>query len=72
MEPTEGHQDGCKVWDWHTGVRSLNNALPCTCGFRQRVANAQMEMMKRRRYLYPLKMSDNDFLRVQGIKPEEK
>lgn len=70
MEPTESHESHCKVWDWHAGERALNNAQPCTCGFRQRVAMAQLEMMRRCRPLQPLKMTDNDFLRVQGIKPE--
>ncbi len=66
----DAHDSHCSVWDWHyAGDKTLNNSKPCTCGYR-----AYQERLRRialsRRHLRPLGMSDEDFLRTLGIKPE--
>jgi len=65
------HQSHCGVWDWKAGEKTLNNAKPCTCGFREQVAEAQALMRSRNRALRPLNMTDEEFLRSLRIKPEE-
>lgn len=63
------HESHCKVWDWRAGERTLNNALPCTCGFRTQAAEEQAQIRRNSRPLKPLGMSEEDWLRTNGIKP---
>lgn len=64
------HADSCSVWVWEFGERVLNNLKPCTCGARTR-AFADAEWARRYyRYTPPLGMSEHDFLKTLGIKPE--
>lgn len=63
------HQAGCNVWDWVNGNKFLNNALPCTCGFREQVAEEKCHLLARNRPLKPLGMSEDDWLRTLGIDP---
>lgn len=65
----DGHEAHCSVWDWVNGDKSLNNAKPCICGFRERVAEEKRRLMARYRPLKSLGMSEDDWLRTLGIDP---
>lgn len=63
------HQSACTVYDWVSGDRFLNNAKPCSCGFRKQEAEERARFQFRA--LKPLGMSEENFLRTLGIKPED-
>lgn len=65
----EGHASDCQVWDWVCGERLLNNALPCTCGFRGFVELDKIGRQAQFRATKPLGMSEDDWLRTLGIDP---
>lgn len=66
------HMAYCSVWETSAGgQQSLNNAKPCSCGFRAREATRRAEALVGVRPLRPLGMSEDDFLRTLGIKPEK-
>src|SRR5260221_44227 len=52
------HASHCSVWTWTASERVLNNAKPCTCGFRDREAKLQAQELTRHRPLRPLSMSE--------------
>lgn len=64
------HMTHCTVWTWVAGDKYLNNALGCTCGFREQVAEEQRLLSTRYRPLKSLGMSEDDWLRTLGIDPE--
>lgn len=64
------HESHCSVWDWVAGEKYLNNGRPCTCGFREQVAEEKRLLTMRHRALRPLGMSEDDWLRTLGIVPE--
>lgn len=67
----DDHNSFCDVWETIGGTQRVNNARKCTCGFRDRVTCAQQDMTDRRRHgVRPLGMTDADFLRSNGIKPD--
>ena len=63
------HESSCRVWDWVSGHKLLNNAMGCTCGFREQVAEEKRLLSKRYRALKPLGMDEDDWLRTLGIDP---
>lgn len=64
------HKSHCGVWDWTHGERTLNNAKPCTCGFREEMeAWRRDERTLREHGVTPLGMSEEDFLRTLRIQP---
>lgn len=65
------HATYCTVYEWVIGERVLNNAKPCSCGFRTQQADLGAKLKATQRPLRPLGMSDADFLRSLGIKPED-
>jgi hypothetical protein len=69
MPPLDGHESHCSVWNWVAGERFLNNARPCTCGFREQVAEEKRTLTARNRALKPLGMDEDSWLRTLGIDP---
>ena len=64
------HTPDCRVWDWISGDRVLNNTKPCTCGVRAQEMAERAAASVGQRALKPLGMSDYEFLRTLRIDPE--
>jgi len=68
----DNHDPYCAVYDFFNGGQEkvLNNAKPCTCGYRKQQEQERHTRRVRNRYVPPLHMTDAEFLRTMRIKPE--
>lgn len=70
MNFQDRHSQFCSVFDGQKPDEGPNEARACSCGYR--VTKARQDALQRTgiRATRPLGMSDADFLRTLGIRPE--